>query len=270
MREPLALRMLPPIVRQSVWCRFYRPTHARFLSLFDAAPLHFGPTVKMKLVPNDVISDSVALTGIYDLHFTKWLVKIARKEGGTLVDVGANLGYFSLLWCAQHPNNRAVAFEASPRNTALLHYNARSNALEDRIAVRDQAVGMRRGVMQFDLGPAEQTGWGGFAAEAAAGTIAVNVISLDEAVSSLSEITLLKIDIEGADSWALRGAERILQEGRVRHVWWEENKPRMRELGIPVGEAQAFMQRVGYEPIPQGDPTAEVVNWYARAASGNP
>jgi FkbM family methyltransferase len=264
MLRPLVLRILPPAFRQSVWSRLYRPAPRRFISLFDAAPLHFACAVAMKLVPGDVISDSIALTGVYELRFTRWLVKVAREEGGRFVDVGANLGYFSLLWAAQHERNRAVAFEASPRNVELLRYNVRQNMLHDRIAVHDQAVGICSGIMQFDLGPADQTGWGGFAREGSAGAITVDVVTLDEMLSDLTEITVLKIDIEGADAWALRGAERILREHRVRHVWWEENEARMRQLGIAPGESQAFMRSVGYEATAQGDAAAKLVNWYAQ------
>lgn len=264
MPRPLLMRILPPAWRQHLWSRFYQPTHPRFISLFDAAILHFAPVVAMKLLPGDVISDSIALTGVYDLHFSRRLVKIARNEGGVFVDVGANLGYFSFVWCAQGKNNRAIAFEPSPRNVGLLQHNVQESILRDRIAIHADAVGSRHGVMQFDPGPAEQTGWGGFTRENAVNAIDVSVVTLDEILSDVDEITVLKVDIEGADLWALNGCNRMLHQRRVRHVWWEENKARMRNLGIAVGEAQTFMRSVGYEPVPQGNPEAELVNWYAR------
>lgn len=55
------------------------PAPPQYLSLFNAAPLHYAPAVAMKLVPADVISDSIALTGVYERHFTNWLVRIARN-----------------------------------------------------------------------------------------------------------------------------------------------------------------------------------------------
>jgi FkbM family methyltransferase len=263
--RPLILRIAPSIVRQSFWSRFYRPTAARFIGLFEAAPLHFASTVTMKLLPGDVISDCIAFTGFYEPFFSKWVQKTARQEGGVFVDVGANLGYFSLLWAGHHEQNRVVAFEASPRNVDFLQHNIRENKLADQIEVRSCAIGASVGKMAFDLGPADQTGWGGFSP----GTknpraITVDVVPLDDALSHLSEIQVLKIDIEGVDFWALKGAQRLLREHRIRHVWWEENKPRMRILGISPSEPLAFMRSIGYEPEPQGNPAAEFVNWYAR------
>lgn len=265
MQRPFLLRVLPLTFRQIVWSRFYRPTSRRFFGLFDAAPLHFAPEVAMKLLPGDVISDSIAFTGIYDLHLTRWLLRIAREDAGVFVDVGANLGYFSLLWAARHEQNRAMAFEASPRIVDLLEHNVRENGLGERISVHGQAVGAGRGSIQFDSGPAEQTGWGGFVREASAGSITLDVVPLDEVLADLPNIAVMMIDIQGADFWALQGAERILRERRVRHIMWEENKDRMQQLGIPPGKSQQLMQDFGYKPVPQGDPQAGVLHWYAHS-----
>ena len=71
---------------------------------------------------------------MYELELTRRLCDLARR-GGTFVDVGANLGYFSLLWAAQNPGNRCVAFEASPRNLDLLRRNVARNSLGGRVEV---------------------------------------------------------------------------------------------------------------------------------------
>ena len=97
--------------------------------------LHFAPQMRMNLVAGDCISDPIAFTGVYELAFTRVLVEIARKPGGLLVDVGANLGYFSLLWAAQRADNQAIAFEASPRNVPLLVDNLEANGLGGRVQV---------------------------------------------------------------------------------------------------------------------------------------
>ncbi|HEV3304762.1 MAG TPA: FkbM family methyltransferase, partial [Planctomycetaceae bacterium] len=146
---------------------------------------------------------------------TRWLLKIAREERGLFVDVGANLGYFSLLWAAQDAQNRAIAIEASPRIVGLLEENVRDNRLGDRITVRAQAAGARRGTMQFNSGPAEQTGWGGFAPATSSATATVDVVPLDELLSEIQDIAILMVDVQGADFWALQGAERLLRERRA-------------------------------------------------------
>ena len=127
---------------------------------FRSSCFDYRARVQMKLVPGDLISDSIAFLGLYDLSLTRLLCRLAR-EGGHLVDVGANLGYFSLLWAEANACNTVTAFEASPRNQELLRHNVGQNGFSARIQVRAEAVGRGNGEMEFDLGPEDQTGWGG-------------------------------------------------------------------------------------------------------------
>ncbi len=254
--------MLPPRLRASVWSRFYRPTNECFRELFDDAALHFARHISMRLLPGDIISDSIAFTGTYDLPLSRMLLRLA-KEGGLLVDVGANLGYFSLLWASVDRRNEVVSFEASPRNFELLKLNVARNRLEDRIEVRSEAVGKERGKMQFDPGPKDQTGWGGLSLDCSERSQLVQVVTLDDALADVEQISLLKIDIEGADTWALLGAERLLRERRIEHIWWEQHKSRMRKLNITDDHAAKYLEEIGYHPISHGDRHGETVNWYA-------
>ena len=85
-----------------MFARFYRGRHADWLGLYESSCLRFAPDAAMQLVPGDVISDYIAFTGEYEPHLTRRVLALAR-HGGTLVDVGANLGYFALLWAAANP-----------------------------------------------------------------------------------------------------------------------------------------------------------------------
>lgn len=263
-RRPLALRCAPLRLRLSLWSRFYRGASEKWLDLYEQAPLHLAPGAKMRLIPRDFISDCIAFTGVYELRLSRWLARLARTDGGVMVDVGANLGYFSLLWAALRATNSVVAFEASPRNLDLLQDNVRRNGVENRIEVRREAVGREQGTRWFDLGPADQTGWGRISLRGTSDSVAVDVVTIDAALANVTDVALLKIDIEGADFWALEGAGQALREHRVRHIWWEENKPRMRELGIAPGDAAKFVGSFGYVAAPQNDPAADIVEWYAR------
>jgi hypothetical protein len=89
------------------------------------------------------------------------------------------------------------------------------------------------------------------------------VVRIDAAAEYPRDIDLLKVDIEGADAWALVGCERLLRERRVREIWFEQNKPRMKALGVAEDEAQGFLRSVGYNPRPRSDPRGELVDWSA-------
>ena len=248
-----------------VWARYYHARAGRWRELFEGAPLAHAPGVTMDLVPGDVISSGIAFTGFWELHLSRVLAELA-KQGGLMVDVGANLGYFSLLWAASNPANRCLSFEASPRNIRLLRGNVARNGFEQRIEIVPLAAGREAGQLFFDAGPDDQTGWGGFAESTAPGAIAIDVVRVDEIVPRDARIRLLKIDIEGADTWALMGCERLLREKRVEHIWFEQNRPRMRNLGIADGEAQAWLAERGYRASPRSDATKDVVDWIAEPA----
>jgi len=216
----------------------------------------------MRLLPGDAVSDSIAFTGIYELELTRHLCDLARR-GGTLIDVGANLGYFTLLWAAARTDNRCLAFEASPRNLGMLRDNVERNRLDAQVRVIPRAAGASPGALAFDVGPVDQTGWGGFSTAKALESITVEVVRVDETVDSCAPVALLKVDTEGADAWVLEGCDRLLRARAVREVWYEQNKPRMSALGIPADAAQTYLRSVGYAAAPVSDPGAEVVGWRA-------
>ena len=72
----------------------------------------------MDLVPTDVHHAAVAYTGEYEPGLSRRVAELGRA-GGLFLDVGANAGYFTLIWLAANPDNRAICWEASPRNLAF-------------------------------------------------------------------------------------------------------------------------------------------------------
>jgi FkbM family methyltransferase len=136
------------------------------------------------------------------------------KTGSVLVDVGADTGYFSLLWCGANPTGRAIAYEASKRNLAKMKVNIHENKLGARINLVPKAVGNRSGSVAFDDGPIEQTRWGGISVEAYSGTSQVPIVRLDDEFKNL-HIDVLKLDVEGADTWVLFGCEALLKKRSV-------------------------------------------------------
>ena len=261
--RPILIRLAPPRLRLSLCDRIYRARRDRWRGLYDQSSLLAAPKVRMQLVPGDRLSDVVAFTGCYENDLTERVIKLARK-GGTMIDVGANLGYFSLLWLSANPANRCVAVEAAPRNLEILRGNAAQNGMKERIRIIPAAASDQAGKVLFDLGPEDQLGWGGIVLDDRNGRpIEVEAIRVDEVVPLDQEISLLKIDTEGADTLVLRGCERLLKKGLISEIWFEQNKPRMRQIGIPFDAAETFLQSVGYECKVQGSDRGDVVEWSA-------
>jgi FkbM family methyltransferase len=136
------------------------------------------------------------------------------------VDIGANIGYFSLL--AARAGAKAVyAFEPVPYTYALLQKNIFKNHLEGCIRSYNCAVGSQEKTLSFtvDLGPknhAEYLCGSERRPRKARRKVPVPVWTLDEFVrrEALREIGILKTDTEGYDFNVLLGAEKTLLQFR--------------------------------------------------------
>ncbi len=260
MKKPELMKIKPLWLREKLFYKFYFQQTNELSNLFENANLEFAPQISLKLMPTDVSHKMLAFCGFYELPVSRRIAKLAKADG-LMVDVGANYGYYSCLWAAAGAKNRVLAFEASPRNLSALKLNVINNKLETKIDIHEIALGKESGNLKFDLGPNEQSGWGGLVLENSRNMIEVPVVSLDEVFlnSDHERIDVLKIDTEGADTWVLQGAENLLRSHRIKHIFFEENKVRMSKLGIKPGEAQKFLQNCGYrlENLDKGE-------WYAR------
>jgi FkbM family methyltransferase len=265
--RPFLLRILPPEARIKLWAKFYEKRSPGPAALYHDAPLALAPRMRMDLLPGDVISDSIAFTGIYELALSRTVADRA-SHGGMFVDVGANLGYFSLLWMGGGSSNRCVAIEASPRNVQLLRQNIKKNGCDDRVKVIAGAAGDATGQRKFDPGPKEQTGWGGLTGDSSSekssdAVVEVAVQRIDEIFDLSERIALLKIDVEGADTLVLLGCEKLLEEKRIKEIWYEQNRPRMRALNIKDSLAEKFLKSVDYTVRCAGDPNTEICGYQA-------
>ena len=263
MQRPLLMKVLRfHEWQKKVFFRFYHPVRKPWFPLFDACPLLAAPKIRMRLIPTDFMHGIIAFTGMYESNLTLHIAQKARK-GGLFIDVGANAGYFSLIWAALNPSNTALAFEASPRNIQLLEQNIRSNNLAERIRVYPFALGKESASMPFDLGPSTLTGWGGVSLTQHENTINVSVRRLDDVIGDTSLIDVMKIDVEGADTWVIMGAEKLLLQKRIKVLYFEQNKTRLKLLNIGLNDAAEYLYSVGYHAEAISDATQDIVEWKA-------
>lgn len=216
-------------------------------------PLEFNKKVTLDLSTTDVGHRSIIFNGFYELGLTRSIVELGNI-GGVMVDVGANYGYFSCLWASLNSLNKVIAFEASPVNVDSLINNVRKNGLSEAITVVPTAAGKERGILKFDLNnESQQTGWGGLTIANTPRSIEVEVDTLDSyaEIHNIIKINVLKIDTEGADTWVLYGAERLLKEKRICHIFFEHNVTRMQLLKINVSEAKNFLEKLDYTVVQQ-------------------
>jgi FkbM family methyltransferase len=244
-KRPFFHRLLPDRFKEASYYRFYHRNFESWRDLYTEAPLAFASGISMfNLLPGDVISGNIAFNGFYELDLTRRIVRLA-KAGKILVDVGANMGYFSLLWAGVNPLGKVIAYEAARRNILLLNNNLIENRMSDRINVVSKAVADRTGIIDFDEGPPDQTGWGGISTKPSSRTCSVPLVRLDNELGD-SFIDVLKIDVEGADTLVLFGCEELLKKKRIGVILFEENVERMSALNIAKNEAQRYLRAFNY------------------------
>lgn len=130
-------------------------------------------------------------------------IRRVLRPGDVVADVGANNGFTGVLFArAVGPTGRVVGFEPSPANLEAARENIRLNGVGNFELVA-AAVGARPGSVSFDPGF-------GNGAVAAAGPITVPQVTLDEHFGD-RRLDLIKLDIEGYELEALRGARRLLE-----------------------------------------------------------
>lgn len=129
------------------------------------------------------------------------------KPGAVVYDVGANAGFYTMLGSVlSGPTGRVVAFEPSPRNLGFLREHVRLNALSN-VNILDIAVAEQPGTARFRSSPKATTG-----SLAEEGDLEVRTSSLDALVQShvIPPPDVIKMDIEGGELAALRGARKVL------------------------------------------------------------
>ncbi len=230
----------------------------------EIAAIKYFDGLHVKVHRGDIISEHISRTGTWEDDLSKKLIALG-ESGGLMVDVGANLGYFSLLWAKSNPKNTSYAFEASPRIFPMLASSIETNKLSSQIFPFAVALGNQSQFCDFVLGPHEQTGWGGLALRPdGLNTTKVISLKLDDLLQG-QDIKVLKIDVEGADTWVLHGCKTLLETKKIKHIFYEQNYPRMAELGIEPEEAGNFLKELGYCSENITTLEDDVVEWHASA-----
>ncbi|UNS98395.1 FkbM family methyltransferase [Streptomyces tubbatahanensis] len=198
----------------------------------------------------DLIQRYLYLFGVWEPHMTRWLTRRLRPGDG-FVDVGANIGYFSVLASRLVGRTGAVtALEASPQFHRQALRNLRLNHCTNVRAV-NAAVAAERQTLRFTLASSRNLGansavpWDGPAAssfEADAEPLA-RLLRSDE----IERARVIKIDVEGGEGAAVRGLEPVL--GRLRpdaEIAVEVAPARMAQLGDDAAELLRTMRGYGF------------------------
>lgn len=207
------------------------------------------------------------------IYLTGWWEKVdsqislgAIAPGDTVLDVGANMGFFSLRAArAVCPGGRVFAFEPNPKTLAQLVLNARLNGLEEVIPV-GVAVGEREGEARLFVPSAGNSGGAslfeewlharGIARKAEDGeraALSVPIVPIDLYCRQrgIDRIDFVKIDVEGSEGPVLLGAWETLTTHRPR-LMVECNKRALAAAGWKVGDLLGILWDLRYRMLKTG------------------
>lgn len=171
---------------------------------------------KLEVDASDIVGRHIAYFGVWEPNLTRWLQRRLRP-GDVFVDVGANVGYFSLLASRLvGSGGGVVAIEPSPLANAALRRNIVGNGAEN-VRVENVAVWKSSGeVVVFGasdrivggttLDPTWADRWSFDTHVAVSAEPLWRLLSDDE----VSRAAVLKVDVEGSELEALQGAEPLL------------------------------------------------------------
>lgn len=179
------------------------------------------------LNPEDLgISPSIGVLGWYELRTTELFVEVLR-EGYTVVDVGANIGFFTLLAARiVGKSGTVLSFEPEPTSFSLLSKSVERNNFSN-VRLFQKCVSDVVGNRTLYLSATRHKGMHSLIRDSGGASITVPATRLDAEISSLDidRIDLLKIDVEGAEPEVIAGAARLLSEDRIRNMILEWEHP---------------------------------------------
>ena len=180
-------------------------------------------------------------------------LKLAAREGATILDVGANVGSYTMLlarWVGD--GGHVYAFEPAAASRAGLERHLHINGLSGRVTVRPEAITDRTGTAAFlDAGT---HGDNRLVPAATADTTSVPALTLDDFCEAQRIAPdVIKIDIEGAELAALRGARRtIAARGPALALFVELHPGTWPSLGVTRAqiEDEVRLQKLVVESLP--------------------
>jgi FkbM family methyltransferase len=196
----------------------------------------------------DQISREVCLTGLYEPPVTR-VVQHHLRPGGTVVDAGANWGYFSLLAAAAvGPEGTVLALEPDPRQFEELSRNISANGFRQVLPLQAAASAGegRLSLVGYDQGQANR-GVSRVAGPSVPGPrFDVRATSIDVLTAASPHVDLVKIDVEGAEDAVLDGMRGGLSARRYRALVLELHPDLLRASGVDPVSCVERLRDHGY------------------------
>lgn len=203
-------------------------------NFIKACPMVKVQDYQIYLSPKDKdVSLYLLVNGVY-AKFTTEVFKREIKRGMSIVDIGAHIGYYTLLFARlTGEEGKVFAFEPSAENFSLLTKNVEINGYKNVVLI-PKAVLNFTGKTKLFLDKDSSCGHRTYLFEQKKGEncLLVDTVSLDDFFKDKNQnIDLIKMDIEGAEYASLQGMSRLLEKNKDLKIVTEFYPKLIREFG---------------------------------------
>lgn len=198
-----------------------------------------------------LILKEIFLNNIYT--FTKAtnqkLKSLQEKEGGVILDIGANIGIATAYFKNKYPNIRLIAIEASPINYDKLLRNIEYNKFDNIITINAFVSSKTQKIRFYHNAKKPGSSFGkGYKSNDSSDLVEfdVNTIKIDDVINDLKNI-VIKIDVEGAEYEILEGLANSKNISQVLEITTEvstQNQAQFDSLNMILSK----FHYLGFEP----------------------
>lgn len=201
----------------------------------------------------DFITHMVNITGQFELELVTATEEVLQGKPGVVLDIGANLGTYTIPLALRNPNLSVISFEPQQAIFYQLCGNIALNGLENvdayNIAISDKTDTIELAMPDYN----KEENIGGFSLDPFVKSKTpttegikrlVDVTTIDDL--NLDNVCMIKIDVEGLEYNVLQGAQETLKrcnypalifEAWTQYDWWEDKKKELFD----------YVEGMGYE-----------------------
>jgi FkbM family methyltransferase len=228
---------------------------------FLVAKLDKGPFIRLSDLNH--IEMDIIRKGLFEPETVEVFTSLLAP-GMTVMDIGANIGQYALIAANRvGDRGRVHAFEPTPALATRLRQNVSINGLENIIineAAVSDTVGEATLYLPYGDNPGENSIITPNEVSGPVPTVRVSTVTLDAYLSErgVERVDVIKIDIEGAELLALRGATGLLARDQAPVLIMEMNPKALTAGGNTSDSLLGFLGQFGYSYYPVATYYAEI------------
>lgn len=204
---------------------------------------------QMFIDKNDrVVSEVLLHQGVWEKFETE-LFKKHLKRGGMVMDIGANIGYHTLIAAEiVGENGHVYAFEPLPKNFRLLKKNVVVNSYRN-VTLVNKALSDKNGTGKLFL--SREDNWGDvriFNSHDKRSSINIKLMTLDSFFGQkIPQIDVMKMDVQGAEALVLKGSFKTIKKNKRLKLFTEFWPKALRLSGSSAAEYSKLLTQAGFK-----------------------